>query len=152
MNEVMAKQLKATIKTQDGFDEVFEFIKGWDFEQPCKIHIYGGGATLDYKAIFWIWMRSFSEQFNGRGRPTDKAGLDLHDIFCYQFLGMLPEKALKNSVIPARLRTITYPKNLNKGQWHDFMRKIEEKSQSWGLTIPENEDNEYHENKRKSES
>lgn len=147
---LQAKNMDVTIKTLDGLEDVTKFIQAWDFGEPLKIKIYGAGSTLDYKAVFWIWMRSFANQFNDRGRPTEKDGTELHDIFCYQFLGMLPEKQLKNGVIPARLRTITYPKNLNKGQWYDFMRQIEEQAQKWGLTIPENE-SEFQEDKRRQE-
>ena len=143
------KNRKATIKSENGFAEVIDFIKAWDFEQPCKVHIYGGGSTLDYKATFAIWMRDFAAQFNERGHPTDKKGSELRILFYYQFLGMTKAKLYKDgTVIPPQQRTITYPEDLNKGQWYDFMRKVEDKAQSWGLTIPEN-DNEFSNDKAK---
>lgn len=150
---IQASQLKTTIKTANGIDEVIDFIKAWDYgEEPLKVQVFGAGQTLDYKAVFWIWMRDFARQFNERGRPTEKDGSELHELFCYQFLGMLPKKTLKNGQeIPPRLRTITIPKDLNKGQWFDFMRQIEEKAQSWGLTIPER-NSEYEEDKRRASS
>ena len=146
---ICSNQMEATFKTAEGTDQVIDFIRAWDYgNEPLKVKVYGAGSTLSYKAVFWIWMRSFSEQFNGRNRPTDKKGQELHDIFCYQFLGMMPERKLKNGKIPERLRTITYPEDLNKGQWFDFMRQIEEQAQKWGLTIPEN-NSEYENDKRK---
>jgi hypothetical protein len=149
---VQASQIKATFKSAKDIAEVIKFIEGWDYgSEPLMVEIFGAGSVSSYKAIFWVWMKSFAKQFNERGRPTDKGGEELHEIFCYQFLGMEPAKPLKNGmVIPPRLRTLTIPKNLNKGQWFDFMRKIEEKAQGWGLRIPEKE-SEFQVDKRKQE-
>ncbi len=147
---IQASQLNLTVKSAKGIDEVIDFIKAWDYgEEPLKVKVFGAGHTLDYKAVFWIWMRAFAKQLTERGRPTEKDGSEVHDIFCYQFLGMVPPKKLRNGVIPERLRTITYPKDLNKGQWFDFMRRIEEQAQKWGLSIPESDNNEYAEDKRR---
>ncbi len=148
-NAMTAKHLNLTVKNMSVADDAIEFIKAWDYEaEPLKIKLFGAGSTLDYKAVFWIWMRAFAKQFNDRGRPTDKEGKELHNIFCYRFLGIVPPKTYKNGdTLPEMLRTITYPKDLNKGQWYDFMRQIEELAQTWGLTIPENDNNEYAQDK-----
>ena len=149
---MQAQQLDVTVKQASGIDEVIDFIKAWDYgSEPLKVKVFGAGHTLDYKAVFWIWMRAFAKQFNERGRPTEKDGSEIHELLCYQFLGVLPEKKLKNGdVIPLRVRTITFPKDLNKGQWFDFMRQIEEQAQKWGLTIPENHNNEYAQDKARA--
>jgi len=83
--KMSAKQLSVTVKQASGIDEVIDFIKAWDYgKEPLKVKVFGAGSTLDYKAVFWIWMRAFAKQFNDRGRPTDKEGKELHNIFCYR--------------------------------------------------------------------
>ena len=122
-----------------------------EWKMPLKVRIASkGGARLDYLAVFWIWMRSFTMQLKAI-KPKEYAVLDdkgkaLHDLFCTRHLGMLEAKQVGKTIVPARLKTLTDIDD--RGEWYDFLRKVEEDAISGGLRIPENE-SQYEEDKRR---
>ena len=147
-----AKHLNLTVKNVSVADDAIEFIKAWDYEaEPLKIKLFGAGSTLDYKAVFWIWMRSITAQYVQRKMPDyqvlDKEGQRMHLIFCKRHLGVVPAFKVSKTQFSEAVRTITYPEDLNKGQWFDFMRRIEEDCMAMGITLPENDNNEYAQDK-----
>lgn len=135
MKEILkleAGELKARVGSREALLSV---IDDWTYDYPVDVKIQAASSTLDYKAVFWIWMRAFAKSFTERGRDTKPE--EMHDIFCHTFLGILPERTIGKTVIPPTMRTITYPQDLTRPEFFHFMRQIEEKAQSWGLQIPD---------------
>lgn len=133
----------------DSLEAAQNLLNLWMDDYPVKIKIDQAGSTLDYKAIFWIWMRSFAKQMTERGRETTPE--ELHDIFCHSHLGYVPERKISKTVIRPALRTITYPQDLTRPEFYHFMRSIEQDAHQWGMTIPENE-SQYDQDKAKEDA
>jgi hypothetical protein len=149
-----ATKIESVIKTVSGIDEVIEFMRAWDFgREPLKIKVHGAGKTLDYKSVFWIWMRSITEQYVLRKMPDfdllDKEGKEMHMILCKRHLGVLPAKTISKTQFNETTRTITYPKDLDKGEWFHFLQGIEEDCKNMGFTLPEKV-SQYSEDKARS--
>jgi hypothetical protein len=120
----------------------------WPHGYPVKVTIEAAWATLDYKAVFWIWMQAFAKSFTERGRKTTSK--EMHDLMCHQFLGYTEERHIGKTVIKPALRTITYPEELTRPAFYDFMRNIEMWASGVGVPVPVY-DSQYEQDKRKED-
>lgn len=133
----MAKNFKATVKSADAVPEVVKFLEAWDFEDgACQIKISAVGSTLDYKAVFGIWMRFLALSFTQRGKE-DYTAQQMHDIVCHKFLGYTGKRKVGKTVIESSLRTITYPTDLDRGDFYHFMWEIDQWAAENGVVFPE---------------
>lgn len=145
-----AKQLEATIKSSEGLADVFKFIEAWDFGEPLRVKIFGAGSTLDYKAVFWIWMRALAKSFSERGAEDYKPE-QIHDIVCHKFLGYTKKRTIGRTVLEPALRTITHPENLNRGEFFNLLREIEIWASDNGASLPQGP-SQYQEDKARGEA
>jgi len=144
----MPRQLKAKINAANAIPEITKFLGKWDFGKGgAEIKITPIGETLDYKAVFAIWMRHLAKSFTERGNEKDSPD-QMHDLMCHRFLGQTGERTVGKTIIPSALRTITYPKQLDRGEFYNFMRKVEEWSAHVGVVMPE-KSSQYQEDKDK---
>jgi len=144
----MARNFKATVKSADAVPEVVKFLEAWDFEGgACQIKISAVGSTLDYKAVFWIWMRFLAKSFSERGRD-DYTPEQMHDMLCHKFMGYTGTRKVGKTVIKPSLRTITYPTDLDRGDFYHFMWEIDQWASEVGVVLPEY-NSAYHDDKGK---
>ena len=149
---LMAKNFKTTVKSADAVPEVIKFLEAWDFEDgACQVKISAVGSTLDYKAVFWIWMRELASAFTKRSAnligkidkstgvayKTNYSAEEMHDIVCHTFLGYTGTRKINKTVIQSSLRTITYPTDLDRGDFYHFMWEIDQWAAGNGVVFPE---------------
>ena len=132
--------------------ELREILDQWSDGYPVKVNLQAATATLDYKAVFWIWMAHLAKCFSERGRETTKyAKQQMHDIMCHKFLGYTPERVIGKTTIKPALRTITYPEQLTRPEFYWFMREIEIWASETGVQLPVH-DSAYSDDKAKEEA
>jgi len=148
--DMKAQSFKATVESSEAVEQVIEFLMNWDFETyACRVKIETVGSTMDYKSVFWIWMRHLATSFTERDRSKDYLPDQMHDLLCHKFLGYTKERIIGKTVIKPALRTITYPKDLNRGQFYDLMRNIELWSIEVGVQLPDYHHSQYEEDREK---
>ena len=113
-----------------------DFLVQYEFGLPLKVECSPVGETLDYKAVFWIWMAAIAKQLTDRGHPITAD--EVHDLVCHKFLGYTKPRTIGKTRIESALRTITYPKQLDRAAFYHFLREIEMWSSEIGVTLPEN--------------
>jgi len=109
-----------------------------EWKMPVKIRMVSQGSTLDYKAVLHIWFRAMAEQFSARDKARDYTAQDMHDLMCHRFLGYTEARKLGSTEIAPALRTLTYPRQLDRGELYGLCRKIEFWCADVGVTLPEN--------------
>ncbi len=135
---------------ESGIKIIEEFLSQFDFSTPVHIEMSPVSPTLDYKALFAIWCASCAKSFTDR----DKAGRihakeDIHDLICHKFLGYTKARKIgKQTTIEPALRTLTYPKQLKRGEFYHLMQEFEMWASDVGVTLPQNE-SQYTEDKAK---
>jgi hypothetical protein len=136
---MIAQDFKARIESNASLQPIFDFLALWDFsESACEVKIQAVGATLSHKAVFAIWMRHLAKSFTERDK-TDKAytALEMHDLMCHKYLGIVPARMIGKTEIPASLRTITYPEDLSRSEFYVFLRDVEIWASKVGVVMPD---------------
>lgn len=148
------KQFKGEAATKEAAMELLtSMFNAFDWSFPACIEVTQKKKTLDYKAVFAIWMRHLAKSFTERDKSgtvyTDK---QMHDLMCHQFLGYTPQRFVGKTVIKPALRTITYPQDLSRGEFFDFLRKVETWANGVGVVMPENPNTDYQTDKSRQEA
>lgn len=140
---MLVRDFKAKIHGQSGMQPIVDFLALWDFgEGGAEVSITAIGATLDHKAVFWIWMRQLAKNFSSRGKD-DYTADQMHDLMCHKFLGHTGDRKLGSTVIPSALRTITYPDQLKKPDMAILLAKIDAWSADVGVMLETKQNSEY---------
>ena len=135
-----AQGFKAKVEGPKAIQSIVEFLSLWNFdESACQVKIDAIGATLDYKAVFAIWMRHLAKSFTERDKTGKQYSCDdMHDLMCHQFLGYVPGRTVGRTVIKSALRTITYPEDLTRTEFYTFLRSVEYWAADVGVQLPDN--------------
>ena len=131
----MTKHIQFKAKNPgEALEEFSTFVNQYDFERPLKVECEPFGNTLDYKAVFWIWMNAIAKQLTARGHKLTPE--EAHDLMCHKFLGYTEGRWLGKTEIRPALVTITYPKQLERGEFFHFMQRIEDWCTTIGVRLP----------------
>ena len=134
-------------------EQIDKMLSTFDFSYPAHIRIDQVKDTLDYKAVFWIWMKALATSFTERDKSgTAYKDQDMHDLMCHKYLGYTRPKTLGKTKIEPALRTITYPQQLTRGEFFDLLRNIEIWASDVGVVLPQKPNSEYEQDKQKAEA
>ncbi len=112
------------IKSSAEWQSIVAKLNGWDFEKfPRKITIEpdAGDPIQDCFAVFWIWCKQLSKEFNNVYSVDD-----IHDIMCHKFLGYTDRRQVGKTWIEPALITLTYPKKKTKERMCVLLSQIDE--------------------------
>jgi hypothetical protein len=131
--------VKVTLQKQaDSFlpydAESVEFFKTLPENKCYQVSIVEASDLLDYKAVFWIWMRALAKSFTERGRETTDE--EMHILMCHRYLGYTDEIRIGNTIIKPALRTLTFPEELSPDRWYALFRQIEDWFAEVGVALP----------------
>lgn len=120
-----------------------------DLTYPVSVKIEEVGATLDYKAILFIWFKAIADQLTARSKNGEVYTVQgIHDIMVHRHFGYTEPVSYNNVTIQPQLITITYPKQKTRPELYDFCRSIESWCADVGVMLPANP-SQYEDNKQK---
>jgi len=93
----------------------------WDFAgQPVEIEYKPAvdRRSLSQNAQFWAICEDCAEHFSGKGRHTTRD--EMHDLFCYMFLGTA-DIVIGKTVIPQQMRRTS---KLDKGEFSHLLNEV----------------------------
>jgi len=149
---VNPETINIEIQSLDGWRDMEPVISQLDFTDTSYMVTVqaasNGKTSLDYKAVFWIWMRHLAKSFTERGRDTRPQ--EMHDLMCHRFLGYTGKRKIGNTELQPAMKTITYPSNLTLPDFHHFLSQIEEWGAEVGAPVPVDPNSDYERAKQKS--
>ena len=148
MSQILKAQAGNPIHARVMMDE---FFAQFDFDShPAYIRVEPIKSTLDYKAVFWIWMDTMAKSFTQRDKDGQVySRQDMHDLICHKFLGYDEPRTIGKTSIKAALKTLTYPKQMGPGDLYDLLQKVEMWCADCGVTLPANPNSDYQRDKEK---
>ena len=136
--EVDELTAKATSR-EDLLCQINELLDIAPMKYPVKVKVMHDKGLMEYKAVFWVWMRHLTKELKTRWPHAygnlDKEGYMMHDIMCTMFLGKTKAFKAGKTLIEPRMKTLTNPP-LGKGEFQDLLRRIEEWSVGIGIPLP----------------
>lgn len=151
--------MRDSIKRQISSEQMIEQITR-DMKQMLADHgflsveVKRGHRTLSQNALYWLWM-DFSAQwmnrkFAGKSWIDEETGLltywvdtekkGMHKKFKKMFLGYEPAERVGKDLISGQLRST---KDLTKGEFFEYMEKIDMFMSQAGCPLPRIEDSQY---------
>lgn len=133
-----ASNFKTKVCGSKAVETAVLMLNQWDFDKEAQVEVKleAVGHVQDYCAVFWIWMRALAKSFSERGE-ANYADQEIHDIVCHKFLGYTQERTIGRTVVKPALRTITYPKKLNRSEFFNLLRELEQWASDNGVVLPQ---------------
>lgn len=125
--------------TKERLEQCFNFllqsmpIQGFRIEwSPWK-----DKRSLNANALYWQWLTIMAEHFSRGGQPFTKD--DMHDLMRHQHLGYT-DRVVGKTRIAQQLASTS---DLDTGQMHAYMSKIDAWAADHGCLLPRPEDSTY---------
>jgi hypothetical protein len=111
-------------------------------EEPLKFTKKDYKVTRSLKAnsLYRMWCDNLALEFSKRLKDTNYSGDDIHDICRHKFLGYT-DIVIGKTTIKGQLISTS---SLDKGEFFDFMTKVDDWAISAGVTLPRPAKSEYH--------
>lgn len=125
-----------------------------------KVTVEVENRSLSQNALYWMWIRKIAGFMNGRKvtyldegtgeivtEIIDESEEIYHLRMKHDHLGWTPERRVGSVVIPAQIKST---RNLSKGEFMEYLDKLDAYWANAGLLLPKPDDSEYVELKNKT--